>query len=636
MKKIRRFAMSFAAALVFGLFAAVVVPADVQANTLPTPYISLFGGEVLNWEVVGAPQGAIIVIYSDGASIFSSTLLSSGMTLPGWNIPGEGPRALTARIITLDGQVGPLSNTINWTWATDTGRLTLPTNLRVDGNNILRWNSVPGADSYTFSAFWGNNFEGGFTFGSLVNFHDLSFLNAHDILPGQTVRISVSASAPDIGDSVSNIIYWRFPGAIQTPQITWRVDVHSSWASSPGSGNFRPGDVVTINAGQRPNHFFLGWTTSHNIWLSNPFSPTTTFTMPQSNVQVTAMWVHVDNWTGWDRPDGTWPDWWWQHWPDGNIPDWWWQQWPDGQIPDWWWQQNWPDGQVPDWWWSSWRPPNWQLPNMRPTAGLNWQIQHRGGVSFGYGAGNFPETLAVNHGSTVNLQLRVERHLAAFGANFVGQWLRNGSAHGNTFPITLSSAGFADIDLRVASVTPSTAGNYTLRVATIVNGVTTHVDTSRVAALSISGQGQATIWPAQPELPPLPTVNPMPTPRPDLAFAPYPQFAPNMAALVASPAHNHSLVMGSPDEGSAVLQILPGTSEVRLYGMTLDAMINSHTTLFVVNDLVWTVMPPEFLAHLRERGGIHIGPNGGTFNIAIGETTAVQRWSRHKLTSPQP
>jgi hypothetical protein len=388
----------------------------------------------------------------------------------------------------------------------------------------------------------------------------------------------------------------------------WHVDVRQSWSDNPGGGNFRAGDAVTINAGHRHNFAFAGWAFSHNLPHANPFNPSTTFTMPHHNVQVTAIWIHIDDWAGWDWPGGTWPDWWWNQWPDGHIPDWWWNQWPGGHIPD--------------WWWSGWQPPNWQLPNwQRPGAGPNWQLQQRSGVTFSYAAGNFPETLAVNQGSTINFQLRVQRHLASFSANFVGQWLRNGSAHGSTFPITLSTAGFADVSLSIPSLASATAGSYSLRVATIVNGVTTHVDISRVAALSIAGQGQATIWPLQPELPALADVNPMPTPRPNLHTQPAtPSTAGGTAALTAAPSHNHSLVLNSTYPESAVLQILPGTNEVRLYGMTLDAMIEGNTTLFVVNDLVWTVMPPDFLAHLRERGGSFIGPNGGTFNIGIGET----------------
>ena len=487
-------------------------------------------------------------------------------------------------------------------------RLQTPENLRVTGtNNTLSWNFVPNATSYTIR--WGIGVSGQNSNLTTTNnqiAHITDFLDPTIFLPGQPVTFAVTAHASGFSDSLPASFSWTMPDGA-TSQNTWHVDVRQSWAASSGSGNFRAGSTVTINAGHRHNFYFLGWSTSHNILLANPFSPTTTFTMPQANVQVTAVWVHVDDWTGWDWPSGTWPDWWWNQWPNGQFPDWWWNQWP-GTYP-------------PDWWWSGWQPPYWQLPNwQRPNINTNWQVQHRGGISFSYAAGNFPETLTLNQGSTINFQLRVDRHLASFSANFVGQWLRNGYAHGSAFPITLSSAGFADVSLNISSLASGNSGNYSLRVATVLNGVTTHVDTSRTAALSIAGQGQATVWPLQPELPGLPNVNPMPTPRPALHVQPAAQSTAGVTGLAATPAHNHDLVMNSLYSDSAVLQILPATSEIRLHGNTLDAMINSNTTLFVVNDLVWVVMPPDFLAHLRERVGSLIGPNGGTFNIGIQET----------------
>ncbi|MDR2182656.1 MAG: hypothetical protein LBE55_00620 [Clostridiales bacterium] len=665
MKKLRGYTLSFVAAMIFGLFAAsAATSTEVQASNLPAPHIRLFGDSVLNWEVADAPAGAIIVIYADGGSIFASTEMSSGMTLPGWNIPGEGPRALNARIITLDGQIGPLSDTVHWAWTVNAEQLTLPTNLRVDGDGILRWNAVSNAALYTFGASWGVNFEGWYGAVTTDNFIDLSFLSySENLSPGQAVMLSVFASAPDFMDSAANIIFWTMPetpppgGQLQIPGnlrvdggsvlmwnpvarattydifvngvfeqrttqnfwyfgvnpwwalpgqsvhlsviaraddfadspanvISWtrpsgplpptdsmrHVHVEDSWAlaGATGGGPHHPGSLVTIHAGHRPGFDFLGWFVHHPqhpaLVLAQPHSSTTTFIMPNSNVHVRAFW--------------------WRH--GDPMPGFPWWPWPE---------------------------------TVR-TPGINWQVRNIGGVSFNYAAGDFPETLAVGRGSTVNFRLRVDRHLAPRTADFVGQWLRNGAAHGATFPIALSHAGFADVDLRIPSVTAAAAGDYSLRVATVVNGITTHVDTSGAAALSVVGEAEgADIWPGLPELPPLPAVNPMPTPRPNLAFAP-PGAATvtGRAALPAAPAHNHDMVTHSPDGVSAVLQIMPGTSEVRLYGRTLDALIDSNTTLFVAGGLVWTVMPPDFLAHLRYLGGNFIGPSGGTFNIGINET----------------
>jgi len=660
MIKLRKLTILFVAALFFGLFAATA-PMDVQANTLPAPQnVRVETGNVLRWDAVPGATSYFVTMHSGD--------LTLGLLYNTWSLATEASNAFVNLQEDFDiatmlnhGEavrfivVARFANTeetssayIDWAKPAvqpPQQQLFSPTGLRVDTSNVLRWDSVAHATRYIV-AFRINDSHGtrgsfAFTTSSFLDLRSNPWISGN-LDPGQTIQFAIGAFGPGFSSSPRTLLEWTVPGGGVTPPDTWHADVRQSWSLTPGGGNFSAGQTVSINAGHRHNHFFIGWASSHNVWLTNPFSPSTTFTMPAANVHVTAIWVHADQWTGWDWPDGTWPDWWWQNqWPDGQVPDWWWgQQWPDGQIPDWWWNQQWPGGQMPDWWWQNQWPgtnpppdwwwqqwpggqlPHWQRPGTNVTA--NWQVQQRGGVSFNYGDGNFPETLAVSQGSNVTFQLRVDRHLASFNANFVGQWLRNGQTHGSAFPITLSSAGFADIDLNIASLASGNAGDYSLRVATVVNGTTTHVDTSRVAALSISGQGQAIIWPLQPELPDLPDVNPMPTPRPNLHVQPATSISTGMAALISTPIHNHNLVEANLDTGSTVLQILPGTNEVRLYGKTLDAMIDSNTTLFVVNDLVWAIMPPNFLAHLRELGGNFIGPNGGTFNISIRETHGGQ------------
>jgi len=637
MIKLRKLTILFVATLFLGLFAAAL-PTEIRANTLPAPQnLRVEAGNVLRWDAVpGATSYTIwmdVDWHNDIWWLGHTTSNTSVNLQDAFNIATVLNHGQTVQFMVFassgDNYYGGDSAIINWTKPPvqpPQGHLSSPIGLHVDAGHVLRWSGVTHATTYLVEIQTGSWSNFAFTTSTSLNLEEAFWLSGQ-LSHGQNIQLFVTAFAPGFANSARTPLTWAFSSG-PTHQDTWHADVRQSWSLTPGGGNFSAGQTVSINAGHRHNHFFIGWSSSHNISLANPFSPSTTFTMPAANVHVTAIWVHVDQWTGWDWPDGTWPDWWWgQQWPDGQIPDWWWnQQWPGGQIPDWWWQNQWPGtNPPPDWWWQQWpggQLPHWQRPGTNVTA--NWQVQQRGGVSFNYGDGNFPETLAVSQGSNITFQLRVDRHLASFNANFVGQWLRNGQTHGSAFPITLSSAGFADIDLNIASLASGNAGDYALRVATVVNGTTTHVDTSRVAALSISGQGQAIIWPLQPELPDLPDVNPMPTPRPNLHVQPATSTSTGMAALISTPTHNHNLVAANLDTGSTVLQILPGTNEVRLYGKTLDAMIDSNTTLFVVNDLVWAIMPPNFLAHLRGLGGNFIGPNGGTFNISIRETHGGQ------------
>ena len=468
--------------------------------------------------------------------------------------------------------------------APSAGQLHAPDGLWVDSNNVLRWNPVANATQYTVRLeVW----QGGIWshYGSTTTTND--FLHLFDAFSvpshwwqGQHVRLAVLAAAPgQFTTSHPNFTWWPIFG--HWPGDWWwgwdtlhNVRVDMSWASAPGQGNFRPGQVVTIRAGSRPGHNFYGWLvhspTHPHLVLTNYRNPTTTFTMPRGGVHVEAIW-----------------------WRIGEEPP---------HFP--------------------WRPGDVWFPGDARAPGVNWQVRNVGGVSFSYAASGFPETLAVNHGSTVTLEIRVDRHLAPFDSNLTGQWLRNGTAHGSVFPIMLSGAGIADIGLHIPSVTPATVGEYTLRVATVVNGFTTHVDVSRALALSVAGHGPATIWPQPPELPALADVNPHPTSRPALGLYEMPATPTiaGMAVLPAAASHNHALITGNLGANSVVLAMPPGTNEVRLYGKTLDAMIDDGTTLFVVNDIVWTIMSPEFLEHLRQRGGTAIGPNGGTFNIAINQT----------------
>ncbi|MCL2134358.1 MAG: hypothetical protein FWH37_02225, partial [Candidatus Bathyarchaeota archaeon] len=73
--------------------------------------------------------------------------------------------------------------------------------------------------------------------------------------------------------------------------ITYTVSIADSFASTTGSGNYVPEVTVTINAGNREGYTFTRWSvTAGSVTLSNINSATATFTMPDRNVAITAIW----------------------------------------------------------------------------------------------------------------------------------------------------------------------------------------------------------------------------------------------------------------------------------------------------------------------------------------------------------
>jgi len=74
--------------------------------------------------------------------------------------------------------------------------------------------------------------------------------------------------------------------------LTYTVTVNNSYAATTGAGSgYRAGNPVTINAGTRSGYTFTGWTVNlGGVTLANTNSATTTFTMPDKDVTVTAGW----------------------------------------------------------------------------------------------------------------------------------------------------------------------------------------------------------------------------------------------------------------------------------------------------------------------------------------------------------
>ena len=70
------------------------------------------------------------------------------------------------------------------------------------------------------------------------------------------------------------------------------VTVIGSYAGTSGAGSYAQGATVTINAGNRSDYSFNGWSAT-GVNLVNPGDATTTFTMLASVVNVTASWTYT-------------------------------------------------------------------------------------------------------------------------------------------------------------------------------------------------------------------------------------------------------------------------------------------------------------------------------------------------------
>ncbi|MBE7050515.1 MAG: hypothetical protein E7394_07075 [Ruminococcaceae bacterium] len=84
------------------------------------------------------------------------------------------------------------------------------------------------------------------------------------------------------------------------------VSVIGSYSSTNGAGEYPKGATVTVDAGQRPDGVFAGWTVD-GIDIADSSSPVQTFIMPEGSVKFVAKWkgknffdINFDNWTSHD------------------------------------------------------------------------------------------------------------------------------------------------------------------------------------------------------------------------------------------------------------------------------------------------------------------------------------------------
>ncbi|QJD84735.1 S-layer homology domain-containing protein [Cohnella herbarum] len=94
-----------------------------------------------------------------------------------------------------------------------------------------------------------------------------------------------------------------FMSAEQTVTLTepapaYTVILSNGGTGASGSGNYTSGAIVSIQAGNRSGYSFNGWTSSDGVSFADTSSATTTFTMPATNVTVTANWRDIGGSTG--------------------------------------------------------------------------------------------------------------------------------------------------------------------------------------------------------------------------------------------------------------------------------------------------------------------------------------------------
>lgn len=83
--------------------------------------------------------------------------------------------------------------------------------------------------------------------------------------------------------------------AAATPAATvtvYTVTINGSYAATTGAGSYAKDITINIYAGDRSGYTFAGWTSPDGVALTNANNATTTFTMPDKNVTITANWSY--------------------------------------------------------------------------------------------------------------------------------------------------------------------------------------------------------------------------------------------------------------------------------------------------------------------------------------------------------
>ncbi|MCL2787571.1 MAG: InlB B-repeat-containing protein [Micrococcales bacterium] len=127
-----------------------------------------------------------------------------------------------------------------------------------------------------FGRYWGAN-------GKIFN--DENLVN-YPVNPRMGPYRMSSATEPVSGISGTQFKYLMY----DIPANYHNVIVKDSYADVTGAGGYFSDETVTIDAGDRDGYTFAGWTTNDGVTFDDATSATTTFTMPNKNVTVTANW----------------------------------------------------------------------------------------------------------------------------------------------------------------------------------------------------------------------------------------------------------------------------------------------------------------------------------------------------------
>ena len=84
----------------------------------------------------------------------------------------------------------------------------------------------------------------------------------------------------------------------EIPAAQYRGTVNGSYASDTGEGSYPAGETVTVRAGTRSGYRFAGWTSGNGVRFSDASKETTTFSMPEQDITVTADWDAIGSTSG--------------------------------------------------------------------------------------------------------------------------------------------------------------------------------------------------------------------------------------------------------------------------------------------------------------------------------------------------
>ena len=182
--------------------------------------------------------------------------------------------------------------------------------------------AVPERTGYTFTG-WDRDFDsitGNLAVTALYDaiWYTVTFVDYDGtVLKTETVTYGNGATAPSVPDRTGfTFTGWdndfnNIAGDLLVTALyeinAYTVEVNGSYAGigNTGAGEYPPGATVTINAGNRSGYSFNGWTVtsaSGTVTLLNPNSASTTFTMPDEAVTLTANWQRNGGGSGGSTP----------------------------------------------------------------------------------------------------------------------------------------------------------------------------------------------------------------------------------------------------------------------------------------------------------------------------------------------